>query len=148
MGVSGFVADRVGNLTKSLADYLANKATPTTVSSVGNKEKSGAMAYLVDAARGGLIGYGTVYNGLETSAKVLGTNVKQNSVKVVSHKYGGEAGSVFGEACTAAGNAAMTYMNVQSLGVKGLVKKTAKQTGKNVVKNVLTDKSGSAVKAE
>jgi len=145
--VSGFVADRVGNLTKSLASYLANKATPTSSSSVGTK-KSGAMAYLVDAARGGLIGYGTVYNGLETSAKVLGNNVKQNSVKVVSHKYGGEAGSVFGEACTAAGNAAMTYMNVQSLGVKGLVKKTAKQTGKNVVKNVLTDNSGKAVKAE
>jgi len=145
--VSGFVADRVGNLTKSLASYLAKKATPTSSSSVGTK-KSGAMAYLVDAARGGLIGYGTVYNGLETSAKVLGNNVKQNSVKVVSHKYGGEAGSVFGEACTAAGNAAMTYMNVQSLGVKGLVKKTAKQTGKNVVKNVLTNNTGKAVKAE
>ena len=42
----------------------------------------------------------------------------------------------------------MTYMNVQSLGVKGLVKKTAKQTGKNVVKNVLTDNSAKAVKAE
>jgi len=94
---------------------------------------------------GGLIGYGTVYNGLETSSKVLGANVKENSVKVVSHKYGGEAGNVFGEACTAAGNAAMTYMNVQSLGVKGLVKKTAKQTGKNVVKNVLTDSSGKSV---
>jgi len=142
--VSGFVADRVGKLTKSLASYLAKKATPSSTT-VGTNKKSGAMAYLVDAARGGLIGYGTVYNGLETSAKVLGANVKENSVKVVSHKYGGEAGNVFGEACTAAGNAAMTYMNVQSLGVKGLVKKTAKQTGKNVVKNVLTDSSGKSV---
>jgi len=145
--VSGFVADRVGTLTKSLASYLAQKAAPSSSSGGANK-KSGALAYLADAARGGLIGYGTVYNGLETSAKVLGNNVKQNSVKVVSHKYGGEAGSVFGEACTAAGNAAMTYMNVQSLGVKGLVKKTAKQTGKNVVKNVLTNNSGTALKAE
>jgi len=137
--VSGFVAGRVGKLTKSLATYLANKATPNTSISSGNK-KSGAMAYLVDAARGGLIGYGTVYNGLENSAKVLGNNVKDNSVKIVNHKYGGEAGQVFGEACTAAGNAAMTYMNVQSLGVKGLVKKTAKDTGKKVVKNVITGK--------
>merc|ERR1711963_305457 len=142
--VSGFVSDRVGKLTKSLASYLAKKATPSSTT-VGTNKKSGAMAYLVDAARGGLIGYGTVYNGLETSAKVLGANVKENSVKVVSHKYGVEAGNVFGEACTAAGNAAMTYMNVQSLGVKGLVKKTAKQTGKNVVKNVLTDSSGKSV---
>merc|ERR1712020_102937 len=137
--VSGFVADRVGKLTKSLATYLANKASPNTSMASGNK-KSGAMAYLVDAARGGLIGYGTVYNGLESSAKVLGNNVKDNSVKIVNHKYGGEAGQVFGEACTAAGNAAMTYMNVQSLGVKGLVKKTAKETGKTVVKNVITGK--------
>jgi len=134
--VSGFVAGRVGKLTKSLATYLANKATPSTSLSTNNK-KPGAMAYLVDAARGGLIGYGTVYNGLENSAKVLGNNVKENSVKIVNHKYGGEAGVVFGDACTAAGNAAMTYLNVQSLGVKGLVKKTAKETGKNVVKNVI-----------
>merc|ERR1711973_332485 len=95
------------------------------------------MAYLIDAARGGLIAYGTVYTGLESSAKVLGKNIKDNSVKVVSHKYGGDAGHVFGEACTAAGNAAMTYMNLQSLGVKGLVKKTAKETGKTVAKNVI-----------
>merc|ERR1712029_468512 len=137
--VSGFVAGRVGKLTKSLATYLANKATPSTSLSTNNK-KPGAMAYLVDAARGGLIGYGTVYNGLENSAKVLGNNVKENSVKIVNHKYGGEAGVVFGDACTAAGNAAMTYLNVQSLGVKGLVKKTAKDTGKKVVKNVITGK--------
>merc|ERR1712014_238085 len=137
---------KVGKVVKGSVD-VAKKAT-TSSTTVGTNKKSGAMAYLVDAARGGLIGYGTVYNGLETSAKVLGANVKENSVKVVSHKYGGEAGNVFGEACTAAGNAAMTYMNVQSLGVKGLVKKTAKQTGKNVVKNVLTDNSAKAVKAE
>merc|ERR1712014_125165 len=134
---------KVGKVVKGSVD-VAKKATPSSTT-VGTNKKSGAMAYLVDAARGGLIGYGTVYNGLETSAKVLGANVKENSVKVVSHKYGGEAGNVFGEACTAAGNAAMTYMNVQSLGVKGLVKKTAKQTGKNVVKNVLTDSSGKSV---
>merc|ERR1712001_429149 len=40
--VSGFVADRVGTLTKSLARYLAQKATPSS-SSVGDKKKSGAM---------------------------------------------------------------------------------------------------------
>ena len=33
--------------------------------------------------------------------------------------YGEEAGSVWGDAMTAAGNGAMTYMNIQSLGAKG-----------------------------
>merc|ERR1712004_537294 len=77
------------------------------------------------------------YNGLEANAKVLGNNLKQNSVKVVQHKYGNQAGDEFGKACTAAGNAAMTYMNIQSLGAKGLVKKTAKNTGKNIAKNIV-----------
>merc|ERR1712147_493878 len=68
---------------------------------------------------------------------VLGNNLRQNSVKVVQHKYGNQAGDEFGKACTAAGNAAMTYMNIQSLGAKGLVKKTAKNTGKNIAKNIV-----------
>lgn len=38
---------------------------------------------------------------------------------------------------TAAGNAAMTYLNIQSLGVKGLVKRTAKDTATGVGKKVL-----------
>lgn len=147
--VSGYVADRVGNLTKSLAGYLASKVDKPisgTVSTVTGGSKSnqtkgwifdkGAMHYLVDAARGGLSAYGTVYNGLETAAKVLGEQVKVNSVMVVKHKYGVEAGDVFGDAATSAGNAAMTYMNIQSLGAKGLMKKTAKETGKSVAKNV------------
>merc|ERR1712004_875946 len=52
-------------------------------------------------------------------------------------KYGNQACDEFGKACTAAGNAAMTYMNIQSLGAKGLVKKTAKNTGKNIAKNIV-----------
>merc|ERR1739838_915153 len=149
--VSGYVANRVGKLTKSMAGYLASKAEKPlsgVVSTAGGDTKQGTMAYLIDAARGGLIAYGTVYTGLETSAKVLGKNMKENSVKVVSHKYGGEAGYVFGDACTAAGNAAMTYMNLQSLGVKGLVKKTAKETGKTVAKNVIAGESRKSVTTE
>jgi len=141
--VSGYVADRVGNITKKFASYLANKVVdPNSGAAVEGKKKSSSMAVLVDAARGGLLAYGTVYTGLETSAKVLGQSAKENSVKVVNHKYGLQAGDAFGEACTAAGNAALTYMNIQSLGAKGLVKKTAKQTGKNMAKNVVHRTAG------
>jgi len=146
--VSGYAAKKAGKLTKSVAGFLASKVekpiSSVVASSKGNNQtggdkKPGKMAYVVDAAKGSLIAYGTVYNGLETSAKVLGNNMKDNSVKVVTHKYGGEAGDVYGDAATAVGNAAMTYMNITSLGVKGLVKKTAKETGKTVTKNVITE---------
>jgi len=139
--VSGFVASRVGKLTKSLAEYLASKAekpvTGTVSTVTGGAGNQGVMSYLVDAARGGLVAYGTVYNNLESNAKVLGQQMKDNSVKIMEHRYGAEAGGVWGEAMTAAGNGALTYMNIQSLGAKGLLKKTAKETGKSVAKNVL-----------
>ena len=143
--VSGYVVDRVGNLTKRMASYLAAKVVDPNHPG-GIKKGGSAMGTLVDAARGGLVAYGTVYNGLEANAKVLGNNLKENSVKVVQHKYGSQAGDEFGKACTAAGNAAMTYMNIQSLGAKGLVKKTAKNTGKNIAKNIVG--MGSAEKKE
>lgn len=137
--VSGFVANRVGKLTKGLANHLAKKMEPTVTGSVvsGSAKKSSSMYNLVDAARGGLLAYGTVYASLENSAKVLGKSVKEESVQIVEKKYGGEAGQVYGEAMTAAGDAAMTYMNIQSLGVKGLIKRTAKDTGKQLGKAVL-----------
>lgn len=142
--VSGYVANRVGKLTKKMATYLANKVVDpnNAVATNGKGGQGGGMSVLVDVARGGLLAYGTVYNGLETSAKILGQRVKENSVMVVQHKYGLEAGDVFGDACTAAGNAALTYMNIQSLGAKGLVKKTAKETGKTVAKNVIHKTAG------
>jgi len=147
--VSGFVADRVGDLTKSIARSLARKMEPAVSGATGaggsGKTKNTSIRTLVDVARGGLLAYGTIYASLEDSAKVLGTSVKSNSVQVVEHKYGGEAGEVFGEAATAAGNAAMTYMNIQSLGVKGLVKKTAKTTGKELGKAVLDAHSSKPV---
>lgn len=140
--VSGFVAKRVGKLSKGLSNYLAQKMEPTVTNAAGgasggSKPRSSSMYNLVDAARGGLLAYGTVYSGLEDSAKVLGKSIKDESVTVVERKYGGEAGQVYGEAMTAAGDAAMTYMNIQSLGVKGLIKKTAKDTGKQLGKAVL-----------
>jgi len=140
--VSGYVANRVGKLTKSLADYLAAKVDRPAGEGAQPRRNSGLLSYVVDAARGGLIAYGTIYNNLEGAAKVLGTSLKTNSVKVVHQRYGAEAGEVFSDAMTAAGNGAMTYMNIQSLGAKGLLKKAAKETGKSVAKNVLNSYSG------
>jgi len=144
--VSGYVADNVGKLTKSLANHLGKMASkPVTGSNVGaiegTEKKPGARAYLIDLARGGIVAYGTVYNNLEENAKTLGNQMKTNSVKIVQHKYGEDAGGVWGEAMTAAGNGAMTYMNIQSLGAKGLIKSTAKQTGKNVAVNIINSQS-------
>jgi len=141
--VSGFVAKRVGNLSKGVSNYLAKQLEEPVVSATGGAggeskmKSSSSMRQIANAAYGGLLAYGTVYDGLEKSAKVLGTSLKKESVQVVEHQYGKEAGVVATDTMSAAGNAAMTYLNVQSLGAKGLAKKTAKNTGKTLAKNVI-----------
>lgn len=143
--VSGFVAKRVGSLSKGVSNYLAKKLEDPVVSATGGgggggeskMKSSSSMRQIANAAYGGLLAYGTVYDGLEKSAKILGNSVKKESVQVVEHQYGKEAAMVTTDSMSAAGNAAMTYLNVQSLGAKGLAKKTAKNTGKTLAKNVI-----------
>jgi len=159
--VSGFVANRVGDLSRKTAEYVAKKVEKPVVGvtgggaagggSSGNSsgsgngmKKSSTKENIVDAARGGILAYATVFEGLENSAKVLGNSIKTESVSVVKHQYGDEAGHVYGDSMSAAGNAAMTYMNIQSLGVKGFLKKTAKRTGKNLGKAVIEAHSSSS----
>ena len=88
-------------LSKGLAKHLAKKMEPTVTGATGgigggksSTTKSSSMHNIVDAARGGLLAYGTVYASLEESAKVLGTSVKEESVQVVEKKYGKQSGEV------------------------------------------------------
>merc|ERR1712061_795467 len=141
--VSGFVAKRVGSLSKGVSNYLAKKLEEPVVNATGGSgeeskmKSSSSMRQIANAAYGGLLAYGTVYDGLEKSSKILGSSLKKESVQVVEHQYGKEAAVVATDSMSAAGNAAMTYLNVQSLGAKGLAKKTAKNTGKTLAKNVI-----------
>jgi len=140
--VSGFVAKRVGSLSKGVSNYLAKQLEQPVVNATGGggekkMKTSSSMRQIANVAYGGLLAYGTVYDGLEKSAKVLGSSLQKESVQVVEHQYGKEAAAVATDSMSAAGNAAMTYLNVQSLGAKGLAKKTAKNTGKTLAKNVI-----------
>merc|ERR1739844_855316 len=74
--VSGFVANRVGDLTKSIAKSLARKMEPAVSGATGagsgsGKTKNSSIRTLVDVARGGLLAHGTIYTSLEASATSL-----------------------------------------------------------------------------
>jgi len=149
LGTVGTVLVKGAQLVNKGLDFGAEKAC-NLIEYEGNRQKE-KMGDAVDqdAKVNSALKYGIKGVGYATYAtvKVSGFVAKKiekpisgaviGSVEVVQHKYGGEAGEVYGEAMTAAGNGAMTYMNVASLGVKGLVKKTAKQTAKGVGKGVL-----------
>jgi len=66
---------------KLLFDFKLEK--PVTDATGVKKPKSSSMHNIIDAARGGLLAYGTVYSSLESSAKVLGNSLKVCLKKVV-----------------------------------------------------------------
>lgn len=136
---SGFLVKKLGDLTVSLGRQLAPH-----VRNQGSKVLSSAfkddpdrakqtMDDVLTVAAGGLAGFSTVYMGLETAARTLASSLSEETVNIVDHKYGEQAGEVVGNAVYSVGNLALTTHNVQSLGVKAVAKRTAKDTGKAVL---------------
>lgn len=91
------------------------------------------MDGVLTIAAGAVEGFGTVYSGLEQSAGILGTNLSNNSVKLIEHKYGPSAGNVASETFDTVGNLINVNRNMRLLKPRGLVTRTVKNTGKALV---------------
>lgn len=93
------------------------------------------MEGVLIVAAGAVEGFGTIYSSLEESAKILGNNLSNNSVKIIEHKYGPSAGSLATHTFDTIGNVIDLSHNVNVLTPKGVVKRTAKDTGKAIVQD-------------
>lgn len=88
------------------------------------------MSGVLTVAAGAVEGFGTVYNGLEQSAGILGQNLSTNSVRIIEHKYGSQAGNLAHDTFDTVGNMINLSRNMSYITPKGLAKKTVKGTGK------------------
>ncbi|ESO88510.1 hypothetical protein LOTGIDRAFT_83379, partial [Lottia gigantea] len=138
VSVSSYVVSKLGAATVMLGKQLAphvkkhgEKLLPKSLTKdTGSKSKvSGVLEVTVS----GIKGFSTVYLGLETAAKSLAKNLANETVVVVSHRYGTEAGAVTDNTLYTFGNVAMTAYNVDNLGVKAMAKRAVKDTGKAVI---------------
>ncbi|XP_054725690.1 protein spartin isoform X2 [Anastrepha obliqua] len=138
-GVTGWIAGKVGSASIAIGRYLAphvqNAGSTLLQKGFGynTNEANSKMEGALTIAAGAVEGFSTVYNGLETSAKILGTNLSENSVKIIEHKYGSSAGGVAAGTFDTLGNAFNVSQNVNYITPKGLAKKMAKNTGKAVI---------------
>lgn len=86
------IANKVGSATMALGRYLAphiqKQGTKILTKSfkMSNEEASEKISGVLTVAAGAVEGFSTVYSGLETSAKILGNNLTNNTVKIVEHK--------------------------------------------------------------
>ncbi|KAG8190341.1 hypothetical protein JTE90_014445 [Oedothorax gibbosus] len=131
---TGFMVRQVGQLTLALGRHLAPYGTRLMTSALG-PERADTVDGVVCVAAGSVQGFSTIYMGLENAAKVLASSLSSETVNIVGHKYGSEVGEVVGTALSSIGNLALTTHNVQSMGVKAVAKRTAKDAGKEVLKD-------------
>ncbi|CAO1410177.1 unnamed protein product [Diamesa tonsa] len=136
---TSFVAEKVGGATMALGRFLAPH-----VQQQGSKlltytfgiENTKAQEHMTDGlkiASGAVEGFSTIYSGLESSAGILGRNLSGNTVKVVEHKYGSSAGLMASDTLDTVGNLINVNRNFSYMTPRGLVKSTAKNTGKGIL---------------
>ncbi|XP_019665047.1 spartin isoform X5 [Ailuropoda melanoleuca] len=82
-----------------------------------------------------LSGFSTVWQGLECAAKCIVNNVSAETVQTVRYKYGHTAGEATHDAVDSAINVGVTAYNIDNIGIKAMVKKTAKETGQTLLED-------------
>ena len=87
-----FSASKIVSCTVALGRYLAphiqrqgTKLLSLTCN-LTEQEASNKMNGVLDVAAGAAEGFGTVYDGLEKSARLLANSLANNTVKIVEHK--------------------------------------------------------------
>uniref|UniRef100_A0A182N619 Senescence domain-containing protein n=1 Tax=Anopheles dirus TaxID=7168 RepID=A0A182N619_9DIPT len=138
-GVTGYVAGKVGTATMALGRFLAphiqrhGSALLAYGTGMSEQAASERMNGALTICAGAVEGFGTVYEGLEQSASILGRSLSASTVQIVEHRYGTEAGRVVGSSLDTVGNVINVTHNVNYMTPKGLAKRTAKNAGKALV---------------
>ena len=137
--VTGYLAEKVGCATMALGRFLAphvQKHGSNLLSySTGwsEQEAQEKVSGILTVCAGAVEGFGTVYGGLEESATILGKSLSNNTVQIVEHTYGSQAGEVVGTSLDTVGNVINLSQNVNSITAKGIAKRTAKNAGKAII---------------
>ncbi|XP_019385611.1 PREDICTED: spartin isoform X2 [Crocodylus porosus] len=136
--VSQFLVEGVCSIAscvgKELAPHVKKHGSKLVPESL-KKDKDGKSTFdgaLVVAASG-IQGFSTVWQGLESAAKCIAKSVSSETVDTVKHKYGDDAGHATDNAVNSAINVGVTAFNIDNIGIKAMVKKTAKETGHAVL---------------
>lgn len=91
------------------------------------------MGGVLTVAAGAVEGFGTIYDGLDKSARILGRNLSDNSVKIIEHKFGNSAANVATDTFDTVGNMINLSKSIKIITPQGLAKKAVKGTGKAVI---------------
>ncbi|XP_040847441.1 spartin [Ochotona curzoniae] len=138
--VSQFLVDGVCTVAncvgKELAPHVKKHGSKLVPESLkrdkdGKSPLDGALVVAASSVQG----FSTVWQGLECAARCIVDNVSAETVQTVRYKYGHNAGEATHHAVDSAINVGVTAYNVNNIGIKAVVKKTAKQTGHTLLED-------------
>lgn len=138
--VSQFLVDGVCTVANCVGKELAphvrkhgSKLVPESLKKdrSGKSPLDGAMVVAASSVQG----FSTVWQGLECAAKCIVNNVSAETVQTVRYKYGHTLGEATHDAVDSAINVGLTAYNIDNIGIKAMVKKTAKQTGQTILED-------------
>ncbi|XP_022376349.1 spartin isoform X1 [Enhydra lutris kenyoni] len=138
--VSQFLVDGVCTVANCVGKELAphvkkhgSKLVPESLKKDRNGKSTldGAMVVAASSVQG----FSTVWQGLECAAKCIVNNVSAETVQTVRYKYGHTAGEATHDAVDSAINVGVTAYNIDNIGIKAMVKKTAKETGQTLLED-------------
>nr|AAO74698.1 HL01040p [Drosophila melanogaster] len=144
-GMTGWIAGKVGTASMAVGRYLAphiqEQGSKLLQKGFGydTSEANSTMEGAMTIAAGAVEGVSTVFDGLETSAKILGSSLSENSVKIIEHKYGQQTGNLASGTFDTVGNVFVVSQNVNYITPKGIAKKMVKRTGEAVVSDYKRD---------
>lgn len=134
-----YLAGKVGEATTRFGRFLAphvQRQGSRILSGAFGLPEEDAQEKVTDClkiAAGAVEGFGTVYTGLETSATILGTHLSNNTVQIVEHKYGSQAGMVVENTLDTVGNLINVNKNFGIVTAKGFFKSAGKNAGKGIL---------------
>ncbi|XP_012603578.2 spartin [Microcebus murinus] len=138
--VSQFLVDGVCTVANCVGKELAphvkkhgSKLVPESLKKDkdGKSPLDGAMVVAASSVQG----FSTVWQGLECAARCIVNNVSAETVQTVKYKYGHTAGEATHNAVDSAVNVGVTAYNINNIGIKAMVKKTATQTGHTLLED-------------
>uniref|UniRef100_A0A8C5LH27 Spartin n=1 Tax=Jaculus jaculus TaxID=51337 RepID=A0A8C5LH27_JACJA len=138
--VSQFLVDGVCSVANCVGKELAphvrkhgSKLVPEALKrdKDGKSTLDGAMVVAASSVQG----FSTVWQGLECAARCIVNNVSAETVQTVRYKYGHNAGEATHHAMDSAINVGVTAYNIDNIGIKAMVKKTAKQAGHTILED-------------
>uniref|UniRef100_A0A2D4P892 Spartin n=1 Tax=Micrurus surinamensis TaxID=129470 RepID=A0A2D4P892_MICSU len=136
--VSQFLVEGVCSIASCVGRELAphvkkhgSKLVPESLKK--DKDGKSTLDGALVVAASGVQGFSTIWQGLECAAKCIAKNVSTETVQTVRFKYGDDAGQATNNAVSSAINVGVTAFNIDHIGIKAMVKKTAKETGHAVL---------------